>query len=163
MRWLILLIPWLLFAEVCSEYYKIDDIGNGYKIEVYDEDEEFIPLEARLLLYKYIKKKNKIKGNFVLELKHFLAIKEYDCLNGHHEIFFIKKKDISIKKGVNSNQSSYKDIKREIYKKIANIYVKDHKTLKDLYVLYNLYFSLGKIESANKVMEQIMEYNSKGW
>jgi hypothetical protein len=163
----LLLLPWLLFAKVCSDYYKIEDLGDSYKIEVYDEDEEFIPLEARLLLYKYIKKKNKLKGNFALELKHFFPIKEFKCSNGYHEVYLIKKKNIKIKKvqasGLKENQLSYKDVKRKIYRQIAEISVKDHKTLKDLYKLYNLYFSLGKIESANKVMEQIMQYNTKGW
>lgn len=161
LMWL-LLFPWHLFAKECSDYFVIKETDDSYIINVFDTDEDDLSLEARLLLYTYIKKKEQIKGNFTLKLKNFLVSKEFECPNGHHEIYVINKKDVNIVKLTKEEQYSYKSLKRVIYAKIAQIETKEEYDLKDLYTLYNLYFSLGKIESSNKIMEKIFDYKMKG-
>ncbi|HIE35045.1 MAG TPA: hypothetical protein EYP79_02460 [Campylobacterales bacterium] len=156
MRWLIFFIPIFIFAQDCVNYFNIKETDSKYEILVFGYQDD-LSLEAKALLYTYIKKKNRIKYNFYLEVSNFLPIKEYDCKNRHYEVYIVDKNSIKIKEGL-----EYKEIRREIFKKIAKIKAKEKPSLSEMYKLYNLYRSIGKIKSANKVLDKIFELEMKG-
>ena len=155
-----LLLP-LFGGFGCKEEFEIIPQNNYLYIHVYDDtSEDDLSLEARALLYSYIRKIKHLKKNFTLELSHMQPIKEYRCGDTYHEIFRIPLTNIKVSSPKSGN--SYKDLKEKIYYEIVQLEDKESKSLQDWYRLYNLYFSLGKISKANTIMEKIVELRMKG-
>ncbi len=157
-----LLLP--LFGEFgCQEKFEIFP-NNGYiYIHVYDDStEDDLSIEAKALLYSYIKKKRKIRGNFTIELSHMQAIKTYYCNDDYHEIYRVSQKNLKVIPPDETGES-YRNIKEKIYYEIVAIENKEHKSIQEWYRLYNLYFSLGKIAKANAIMDKILQLQMKGF
>lgn len=147
----------------CSTSYEVLHKSNGkYEIHVLDEivDENIdLSLEAKMLLFQHFRTKNKNKKMKGLNLINFMEIKNWECGNFYHALFSIDEKDIEIAfDDQNSNSHfDYKRGKRLIFDKIVKIEFKEELTLEDYQKLYNLYFSLGKIQKTNEIMDKIIQ------
>ncbi len=160
-----LLYPNFLSADAtCQKKFDVYPQGKYIYVHIYDDStNDDLSLEARALLYSYVKKNRNIRGDFTLELSGMEEVDKYECADGEiHELYRVSKEKLRITQNIQEG-NSYNKVKEAIFYKIVSIENKENKTLQDWYDLYNLYISIGKIRKSNEIMERIINLQMTEW
>jgi len=171
---LLLIFNFAYSDESCLQEYSLTEVNNSYNIHVYDmmideeEDEEDLELEAKMFLLNHQKNENGTQKLYGVSVHNFTLLKSWKCTgNFLHAIYHVDKENITniySKDTLSQDNSnlSYRGTRKRIIGKIAMIEARGNLDLKDYELLYNLYFSIGKIRDTNRIMDTIMELKMEG-
>lgn len=169
---LLFIISFLYSNKNCFDKYAVEEVHNSFNIYVYnpildDEDEEDLELAARMYLINYLRNKTN-KKLYGITIHNFTQSKLWKCNTNLHAVYMINQKNIHYNYDnkqllIDNNYLDYKKLRKKIIQKIAKIETKDNLGLVEYQLLYNLYFSIGKVSDVDRILDKIINLKMKAF